>query len=101
MATTKEEIQEFLEGLELFGVRVYPMMGEYVVYCFEKPVGCVCDNRLFVKVTPESKKYFGDCPLLPPYMGAKPRYLVEQYDKAELGDRLQKIAEKLPEPKKK
>ena len=33
MATSKEFIEKFLEGLELYGVRVYPMMGEYVVYC--------------------------------------------------------------------
>ena len=50
--TSKEQIAQFLEGLELFGVRVYPMMGDYVVYFGEKPVGCVCDNRLFIKETP-------------------------------------------------
>lgn len=98
--TSKEQINEFLEGLELFGVRVYPMMGDYVVYFGEKPVGCVCDNRLFVKETPVSRTLFGDCPMLPPYMGAKPRYLVEHYDKAELAEKLFKVAEQLPLPKK-
>ena len=39
--------------------------------------------------------------MLPPYMGAKPRYLVENYDKAELAEKLSKVAEQLPLPKKK
>ena len=99
--TTKEQIAEFSEGLELFGVCVYPMMGDYVVYFDEKPVGCVCDNRLFIKETPVSRTLFGDCPMLPPYVGAKPRYLVENYDKAELAAKLSKVAAQLPAPKKK
>lgn len=99
--TTREFVRDFLEGLELFGVRVYPMMGDYVVYCNDKTVGCICDEKLFVKITPVSKKLLAGAPELPPYTGAKPRYLVENDDKVFLAELLQKIAEGLPAPKSK
>lgn len=100
MATSKEYIENFLEVLELHGVRVYPMMGDYVVYCDDKTVGCICDNHLFVKITPASSKLLSGAPELPPYAGAKPRYLVENEDKQFLAELLQAIAAGLPAPKK-
>lgn len=101
MATSREWIGKFLEGLELNGVRVYPMMGEYVVYCNDKAVGCVCDEKLFVKITPESRRVLDGAPELPPYIGAKPRYLVENGDKQFLAELLQSVAAGLPAPKPK
>ncbi len=100
MATSKEFIEKFLEGLELYGIRVYPMMGEYVVYCNDKTVGCICDNRLFVKITPASGRFLAGAPELAPYAGAKPRYLVENTDKEFLIELLQEVAAGLPAPKK-
>ena len=100
MATSKEFIEHFLEGLELYGVRVYPMMGDYVVYCDDKTVGCICDDHLFVKITPASGKLLAGAPELPPYAGAKPRYLVENGDKEFLIKLLQEVAAGLPAPKK-
>ncbi len=100
MATSKEFIEKFLEGLELYGIRVYPMMGEYVVYCNDKTVGCICDNRLFVKITPASGRFLTGAPELPPYAGAKPRYLVENTDKEFLIKLLKEVAAGLPAPKK-
>lgn len=101
MATLREYIENFLDGLELCGVRVYPMMGDYVVYCDDKPVGCICDNHLFVKITPASRKMLEGAPELPPYAGAKPRFLVENPDKGFLGELLQAVAAELPKPKPK
>lgn len=100
MATSKEFIHNFLEDLELLGVRVYPMMGDYVVYCNDKTVGCICDERLFVKITPASRRLLEGAPELPPYAGAKPRYLVENSNKEFLAGLLQAIAAGLPAPKK-
>lgn len=99
MATRKETIENFLEGL--FSVRVYPMMGEYVVYCMDKSVGCICDDNLFVKITPSSRKVLDGAPELPPYAGAKPRFLVQNTDKAFLQSLLLGVADDLPQPKKK
>ncbi len=100
MATDRNYIQIFLEGLELYGVRVRPMMGEYVVYCNDKVVGDVCDNKLFVKITPESKALLPAAPELPPYAGAKPYLLVEDMgDMQFVAHLLQRVAEGLPAPK--
>ena len=46
MATEKERVMEILEGLS--EVRAYPTMGDFVVYCRERAVGCICDGNLFV-----------------------------------------------------
>ena len=100
MATPREYIENFLEELQLFGVRVRPMMGDYVVYCNEKAVGCICDGRLFVKITPASRSLLEGAPQLPPYEGAGARYLVESDDKKFLAGLLQAIAAELPQPKK-
>ena len=100
MATSRAYIENFLQELELFGVRVRPMMGDYVVYCNDKTVGCICDERLFVKITPASRKLLDGAPMLPPYEGASPRYLVEHEDKKFLCKLLQAIAAEV-KPKRK
>ena len=99
MATDKNFLEELLKGLH--DVRVHPMMGEYVLYCNEKSIGCICDNTLFVKITRESSAYLAGAPELPPYLGAKPRYVVESRNKAFLQELFEKTAEGLPAPKKK
>jgi TfoX/Sxy family transcriptional regulator of competence genes len=99
MATEKKFIEEFLAGL--FEVRVHPMMGEYVLYCRDKSVGCICENQVFVKITPQSKRYLEGAPEVPPYLGAKPRYLVENLDKSFLQELLLAVADGLSAPKKK
>ena len=101
MATPHTYIDSFLEGLELAGVRVRPMMGDYVVYCNDKTVGCICDERLFVKITPASRKLLEGAPQLPPYEGASLRYLVENGDKKFLAELLQAVAAEIPSKKRK
>ena len=99
MATDKSCIANFLEGL--WEVRVRPMMGEYVLYCRDKVVGPVCDNALFVKITPASERILA--PLCtektPPYEGAKPHFKVEISDKQLIQELLFAVADDLPAPK--
>jgi len=60
MATTQSTIDYLLDQLSgVKNVRARKMFGEYALYCQEKVVGLVCDNELFVKITPEGKKYLG------------------------------------------
>ena len=92
MATPHDYIESFLEGLEPYGVRVRPMMGDYVVYCNDRAVGCICDGRLFVKITPASRQMLDGALQLPPYEGAGLRYLVESGDKQFLAKLLQAVA---------
>ena len=100
MATPREYIENFLEGLELYSVRVRPMMGDYVVYCNDKTVGSICDGHLFVKITPASRRLLEGALELPPYPGAKPCYLVENDDKKFLAELLQAVAAEI-KPKRK
>lgn len=97
--TEKQVLEEIIAGLS--EVRVRPMMGEYVLYCREKVVGDICDNKLFVKITPVSKNYLEGAPEVPPYVGAKPYYLVENtQNKAFISELLLAVADALPAPKK-
>ncbi len=99
MPTDKAFIDEFLFGLE--EVRVYKMMGDYVLYCKEKAIGCICDNRIFVKITPASKRLLAGAEEAAPYVGAKPRFVVESRDKNFLRELFFAVADGLPALKKK
>ena len=81
-------------------MRVYPMMGEYVLYCREKVVGGIYDNRLLIKPVPEAQKLLPNARYELPYIGAKPMLLVENFDKAFLQELLFAVADALPAPKK-
>ena len=54
MPTSQSTIDFLLDQLSgLPRVRARKMFGEYALYCQEKVVALVCDNQLFVKITPE------------------------------------------------
>lgn len=36
------------------------MFGEYALYCDGKVVGLVCNDSLFIKITPEGKAFVGE-----------------------------------------
>lgn len=99
MATDKQFAEEIIEGL--WEVRIRPMMGEYVLYCREKVVGGIYDNRLLVKPVPEAEASLPNARYELPYIGAKPMLLVESYEKAFLQELLFAVADALPAPKKK
>ena len=100
MASDKAFVENFLAGLP--ETRVYPMMGDYVLYCREKAVGCICDNRVFLKITPVSERLLVGAPKEVPYAGAKPRLVVENVaDKDFIRELLFAVADGLPTPKKK
>lgn len=82
-------------------MRIRPMMGEYVLYCREKVVGGIYDNRLLIKPVPEAQKLLPGAHCELPYVGAKPMLLVENHDKAFLQGLLFAVADSLPAPKKK
>jgi len=79
MATQQETVDFILGKLgdpERFNARA--MFGEYALYCDGKVVALVCDDRLFVKILPESESLATQCELGSPYPGAKLHYLVEE-----------------------
>lgn len=103
MATSKEYydfIMEQLSGLE--NIRSRKMMGEYIIYCNDKIVGGIYDNRFLVKPTESARNFMPDAPLEFPYENAKEMLLVENVDDRHfLAVLLNAIAEELPEIKKK
>ena len=102
MATTKDFMDNLLQGLDNYEVSCRAMMGEYVVYCKGKVVGGVYDSRLLVKPTAAALSMLPDAEYQLPYEGAKPALFVENLnDKEFLGKLLSAIADELPAPKKK
>ena len=59
------------------------MFGEYGLYCDDVFFAVICDDQLFVKVTPEGEAAFPDLPKAPPYEGAKESFLVEDVEDRE------------------
>jgi TfoX/Sxy family transcriptional regulator of competence genes len=104
MSTEKETISYILEkfGSERFTARA--MFGEYALYTDGKVVALVCDNLLYVKITPQSIELEPLCEKDVPYKGARSHYVVEeeQLQSIEhLADILIAVAEALPTPKPK
>ncbi|MBO5556088.1 MAG: TfoX/Sxy family protein [Oscillospiraceae bacterium] len=106
MASTKEYLEFVREQLaDLDGIRFRPMMGEYVLYCQEKVVGGVYDDRLLLKPTPAALALLEEAGLETqrelPYDGAR-EMLLADVDRRELLCRIvQAVADELPAPKKK
>lgn len=101
MASNIEFVQYACEQADKAGFISYRMMfGDYCIYCNKKPVALVCDDQLFVKITPEGKKAFPKMATAAPYPGAKPHFLVEDIDDAKTIARLIRLTAKhTPAPK--
>ena len=102
MASTKEYLAFVLDQLDgLEGVRTRPMMGEYVLYCGEKVVGGIYDDRFLVKDTAAARRLMPEAPRETPYEGAKDMLLADVDDRELLLRLIPAMAEELPAPKKK
>jgi TfoX/Sxy family transcriptional regulator of competence genes len=104
MASDEVFIEFIAEQMENAGFISYrKMFGEYAIYCNNKVVALVCDNRLFVKPTAGGRAYIGAVVEAPPYPGAKLYFLIEDaYENREWLCGLIKItAQELPFPKPK
>lgn len=106
MATSQSTIDFLLDQLRaLPGVRARKMFGEYALYCGEKVVALVCDNQLFVKITPAGKALVGErYQEGEAYPGAKPSMLIdadEIEDSEQLCELIRVTAASLPPPKPK
>ena len=79
------------------------MFGGYALYLDAKVVALVCDDQLFLKPTPEGRKYLREVTEAPPYPGAKNFYLLSAVldDTETLRGALLVTASALPEPRPK
>jgi TfoX/Sxy family transcriptional regulator of competence genes len=79
------------------------MFGEYAIYCDDKVVALVCDDRLYVKQTAAGRAFIGEPVEAPPYDGAKPHFVIEERldDRAWVSELIHTTAAELPVPKPK
>ena len=81
MASHQDFVDYVAEQLQGAGtIRSRKMFGEYGLYCDELFFAVICDDQLFVKVTPEGEAAFPDLPKAPPYEGARDYILVEDVE---------------------
>ena len=85
MASTKEYLDYVLEQLsEVDGLRYRPMMGEYLIYCRNRLVGGVYDDRLLVKPTKSALALLPDAPGEEPYPGGRSMLRVTEMENKRL-----------------
>jgi DNA transformation protein len=79
MASTQSFMDFILDQCASAGdIRARKMFGEYGMYCDEKVVAFICDDKMYVKPTTISEKFLGAETLAPPYPGAKNYYCVPE-----------------------
>ena len=102
MASTKEYLNFILEQLSgLDNIRHRAMMGEYIIYCDDKVVGGIYDDRFLIKPVKAAERLMPNAPRELPYEGAKEMLLVENIDDRDFLARLvSETAKELPKPKK-
>lgn len=104
MATTKDFHDYILECLQRAGeITTRKMMGEYCVYSMGKVIGLICDNTLFLKVTPTTEKLLDNSEKGYPYEGSKTlMHIVDDFENTDLmHEVIQALYNELPEKKKK
>jgi TfoX/Sxy family transcriptional regulator of competence genes len=84
-------------------VRYRRMFGEYAIYCDEKVVALVCDDRLYVKPTSGGREFIGRPVEAPPYPRAKLHFAVDERidDREWLSELIAITARELPTPRPK
>ena len=81
MASHQDFVDYVAEQLREAGViRSRKMFGEYGLYCDEVFFAVICDDQLFVKVTPAGEAAFPHLPQAPPYEGANDYIWAEGVD---------------------
>ena len=101
MASTLEFVTYVTDQLNGAGTITFKrMFGEYGLYCDQLFFGTVCNDQLFIKITPDVEKWMPECPKAPPYKGAKDCFLIEDLDDRErLAHIVSLTCEHLPKPK--
>ena len=104
MAVNLEFVEYIVENIADSGkVRYRQMFGGITLYCDEKVVALICDDKLYVKPTNAGRVFIGNVTEGCAYPGAKPSFLIE--DKVEdsewLTELIKLTAKELPVPKPK
>lgn len=103
---TSQSTADFLRGQvsDAGIVRHRKMFGEYALYCDDKVVALICDDKFFVKPTDAGRAFANHPEEAPPYPGSKPFLLIEEdrwEDRAWMSELVNITADALPVPKPK
>ena len=105
MASDKDFVQYVADQIDdgVGEITYRAMFGEYGLYCSEKMVAAICDNKLFVKPTEGGRAYIGEPVEAPPYPGAKNAFLIEEQleDGPWLTELIRITHQELPLPRRK
>ena len=92
MASHQDFVDYMAEQLREAGtIRSRKMFGEYGLFCDGVFFAVICDDQLFVKITPAGEAAFPHLPKAPPYEGARDSFLVEDVEDRELMTELVRI----------
>ena len=92
MASHPDFVNYVYEQLREAGaIRSRKMFGEYGLYCDDLFFAVICDDQLFVKITPQGEAAFPDLPKVPAYEGANNSFLVEDVEDREQLTKLARI----------
>ena len=103
MASSREYLDFILEQLsEVEGISWRAMMGEYLIYCKDKLVGGIYDDRFLLKSTNAAMNLMPKAEMKVPYDGAKEMLLVDNVENREfLKELFDAMYEELPAVKRK
>ena len=103
MASSRDYLDFVLEQLsEVEGISWRAMMGEYLIYCKDKLVGGIYDDRFLLKSANAAMNLMPEAQLEIPYEGAKGMLLVDNVEDREfLKELIDAMYEELPAVKKK
>ncbi|MBO7348375.1 MAG: TfoX/Sxy family protein [Spirochaetales bacterium] len=103
MASSREYLDFILEQLsDVEGISYRSMMGEYLIYCKNKLVGGIYDDRFLVKPTKAAITLMPEAQMEIPYDGAKAMLLVDNVENRQfLRELLEVMYDELPAPNKK
>lgn len=80
MATSKDFITSIEKELShIPEIRTRAMFGEYALYCRDVVVSLICDETIYLKITPQTEELMPtDTEKGPPYPGAKEHYIIPE-----------------------
>jgi len=102
MSSSKDFVEFIVDQIaSIWKIRYRKMFGEYALYCNEKVVALICDNKLFVKPTNWGEIFIGKPLFSPAYPWAKPSFLIEDKieDREWLSELIKITYMELPAPK--
>jgi DNA transformation protein len=71
MATKQSTIDFLVDQLPADRITYKKMFGEYALYYDAKVIAFVCDDQLFMKITPGSEVFLDESHYVPAYPGSK------------------------------